>query len=774
MKINSIHIVSFGKIKDLKIDFSENLNILYGDNEAGKTHIADFIKMMFYGTAARGTGANNLRKKYKPWDGAKMGGSINFEKDGTLYRLEREFKASNSADTVTLHNLDLGTAQSFSGSDNLGEQIFGISLGAFTQSVFIDNSVVFEADDKGELNLKLANLSNSTEEDVSFESILKNIASAKESLISKNRKNGPIPEINAELEQLRAGRQNAIRIYTEAEKKAEDIAESEQKLRTASTEKANIFEQLKAFELHSLKKKLTDFKAAVEIYNETEKKLALPNGELADNSFLEDNIEKLQSLRIKEATLKEKIKDNEREAQEIAKLAQSIPSGDGALEALNNRKNTLKEDIAKSEKTISELTAKKTILENENLTAKKKVNPTLIIIGALLMAIGIIVGIFYNFLLPYAATGLIFLVLGFILKPKNEEKKNELSITENLLKTTTEEKAKLNAELSDLENEITARIIKTETDNSLISSKKEEALKSQTELIKLNSEFEDEKAAVLAVISKFKPVFDIASADAALDELKELLDTLSAAQIRAEAAISHTGCKSTADALKKLESIPENLPEIHDTREGLQEKFNASGKRCTELSAEITRLTAELKAMTNGIPNPREYERKIEECEEKLASMLFFVESADIASEALNDAYAEQRRSWGGVLQSRALDIFSWLTGGRYTDLSVSKDFEITVKAREDITSHAAEFLSRGTLHQAYFALRLALSEFLCETSGSLPIILDDVFSQYDAARTALGFEFLKEYSADNQVLFFTCHKELTDKEGNLITLNQQ
>ena len=231
MKINSVHIVSFGKIKNLKIDFSENLNILYGDNEAGKTHIADFIKMMFYGSGSRGTGVNNLRKKYKPWDNAKMGGSIDFTKDGTRYRLEREFKASNSADTITLHNLDLGTHQSLSGADNFGEQIFGISIGAFQQSVFIDNSVVFEADDKGELNLKLSNISNSAEEDISFEKIVKNISSAKETLISKNRKNGPIPEITAEIENLKLGKLKAIQIYADAEKKAEESRKALDKAR---------------------------------------------------------------------------------------------------------------------------------------------------------------------------------------------------------------------------------------------------------------------------------------------------------------------------------------------------------------------------------------------------------------------------------------------------------------------------------------------------------------------------------------------------------------
>lgn len=773
MKINSIHIVSFGKIKDLKIDFTENLNILYGDNEAGKTHIADFIRMMFYGTAARGTGVNNLRKKYKPWDNAKMGGSIDFTKDGTRYRVEREFKASNSADTIVLHNLDLGTQQNLSGSDNFGEQIFGISIGAFQQSVFIDNSVVFSADDKGELNLKLANLSNSAEEDVSFEKLLKNISSAKEALISRNRKNGPIPEIQSESEALKSGRQNAIFIYSEAEKKAEEIANLEMELHSETQKKSQLFEQLKAFEMHSLKAKLTDFKEAVQIYNDTEKKLTLSDNSFADADFLEKAQNRLQNLKIKWATLKEKIADNERETEEIARIAKSIPSEDTVLNTLKDKKLSLQEALENAEKSISEISAKCTILENEKLSTNKKGNTTLIIIGAVLTALGAASGFLYTYLFTVAALGLILLILGFSIKPKNKDNDSEILAVKKALDEATAKKEQLKTEIYNIDNNINSLVIKTGTSNSLLQSKKEEALKNGTELIKLNSEFDAEKSAVLAVIGKFKQVFDIPSADAALDEIKDLLDTLSAAQIRAQAAISHTGCKSTEDALKKLDSIPSNLAEIHDTREELQEKFNNSGKNCTQISSEITRLTAELKAMTKSIPNPREYDKKIAECEEKLSSMLSFVENSDIAIEVLEEAYAEQRRSWGGVLQGRALEIFSGLTGGRYTSLAVSKDFEISVKRQEDITSHAAEYLSKGTLHQAYFALRLALSEFLCETSGSLPIILDDIFSQYDALRTTSGFEFLCEYAKNNQVLFFTCHKELTRTKGaNLITLN--
>lgn len=775
MKINSVHIISFGKIKNLRLDFTDNLNIIYGDNEAGKTHIAEFIKVMFYGSGSRGQGVNNLRKRYKPWDNTKMGGAIEFTHQNTRYRLEREFKASNSADTIVLHNLDLGTCQTVSGSENLGAKLFGISVGAFEQSVFIDNSVVFSSSDDGELNLKLANLSNSTDEDISFDKIIKNISSATETLISKNRKNGPVPELYAEIEQLKAERQRAIAIYKEADEKNLELLGLEERLQRASKEKAEIFEQLKAFELKSLREKLTDFKKAAEIYEGIEQNLKLTNGETANQDFANEIAEKLQDLKIKLASNNEKQNKVEADTEEIAKLSQALPEKDAVLTALNDKKEEYKNKLKATEEALSSAYTKFALLENDKAAQKGRPDFILIIIGAILTVLGIVaIPILKPFVsIPLMALGIIGIILGFILKKKvHSSKTDSCAEIQQIIESLRLEKEDLAAKISETDTDINNLLIRSGADNSLIMSKKEQLLKERTELILTLEDFERERSKVFARLSAFKPVFDMESAEKVLSELQELLKQLNDAAIRAQMSVAHTGCRTTKEALEKLDSIPDNLPIITDTREELNEKFNNSGKVCSDLSKKIAELSSELRSLTNGIPNESEFTRKITECEEKLSSMEEFLSSAKIAADTLNEAYIEQRRSWGGVLESRALKIFAGLTENTYNDMIISKDFEISVKKEDDITSHAAEYLSKGTLHQAYFALRLALTEFLCQDFEPLPIILDDVFSQYDNKRTAAGFKFLNEYSKNNQVLFFTCHKELSRfNSGNIIEL---
>lgn len=85
MTIREINIHSFGKLKNKKISFSDNLNVIYGTNESGKSTISAFIEAMFYSYPPR----DSRRKKYIPWDGNHSSGSMKIntgEEDVTLFR----------------------------------------------------------------------------------------------------------------------------------------------------------------------------------------------------------------------------------------------------------------------------------------------------------------------------------------------------------------------------------------------------------------------------------------------------------------------------------------------------------------------------------------------------------------------------------------------------------------------------------------------------------------------------------------------------------------
>ena len=51
MKIEKIKINSFGKLENKEYNLSENINLIYGKNEAGKSTLLKFIQNTFYGTS---------------------------------------------------------------------------------------------------------------------------------------------------------------------------------------------------------------------------------------------------------------------------------------------------------------------------------------------------------------------------------------------------------------------------------------------------------------------------------------------------------------------------------------------------------------------------------------------------------------------------------------------------------------------------------------------------------------------------------------------------
>ena len=103
------------------------------------------------------------------------------------------------------------------------------------------------------------------------------------------------------------------------------------------------------------------------------------------------------------------------------------------------------------------------------------------------------------------------------------------------------------------------------------------------------------------------------------------------------------------------------------------------------------------------------------------------------------------------------------ITGGKYKAVNVSKSFDIAVEKTDTFGSFEVGYLSSGTVDQAYLSLRLAVSEFMADTNGSLPILLDDSLTQFDDNRQKTALEFLRDYSNKNQIIMFTCHKAISD-----------
>ncbi len=94
MIIKEMHLINFGKFSHKEISLKPGVNIIYGENEAGKTTIHTFIRGMLFGIdKQRGKASGkDLYSKYEPWDNpASYQGHMRIENNGINYRIERVF-----------------------------------------------------------------------------------------------------------------------------------------------------------------------------------------------------------------------------------------------------------------------------------------------------------------------------------------------------------------------------------------------------------------------------------------------------------------------------------------------------------------------------------------------------------------------------------------------------------------------------------------------------------------------------------------------------------
>jgi hypothetical protein len=128
--------------------------------------------------------------------------------------------------------------------------------------------------------------------------------------------------------------------------------------------------------------------------------------------------------------------------------------------------------------------------------------------------------------------------------------------------------------------------------------------------------------------------------------------------------------------------------------------------------------------------------------------------AAGLLENALQAFEAERQPS---VIQS-AQDIFTRLTGGRYTSLATPLGRFEPLVSGATFSGKAPERLSRATAEQLFLALRLSYIDNLASAHPSLPVLMDDVLVNFDDERRWAAAEVIAEFAARRQVVFFTCH----------------
>lgn len=147
-------------------------------------------------------------------------------------------------------------------------------------------------------------------------------------------------------------------------------------------------------------------------------------------------------------------------------------------------------------------------------------------------------------------------------------------------------------------------------------------------------------------------------------------------------------------------------------------------------------------------------------------------EALSLAEEIMEEAYQRRQSETGPEFSKDAADILEKMTNGRYKEMKISRNFDISLKNDAGAMQRAYNY-SGATVDQMYLALRLALVKSLSSKDERLPVILDDPFVQYDSERKQLAYRAVDEFSKENniQIILTACLKEPFYNGASIIEL---
>ena len=147
-------------------------------------------------------------------------------------------------------------------------------------------------------------------------------------------------------------------------------------------------------------------------------------------------------------------------------------------------------------------------------------------------------------------------------------------------------------------------------------------------------------------------------------------------------------------------------------------------------------------------------------------------EALSLAEEIMEEAYQRWQSETGPEFSKDAADILEKMTNGRYKEMKISRNFDISLKNDAGAMQRAYNY-SGATVDQMYLALRLALVKSLSSKDERLPVILDDPFVQYDSERKQLAYRAVDEFSKENniQIILTACLKEPFYNGASIIEL---
>lgn len=220
-------------------------------------------------------------------------------------------------------------------------------------------------------------------------------------------------------------------------------------------------------------------------------------------------------------------------------------------------------------------------------------------------------------------------------------------------------------------------------------------------------------------------------------------------------------------AMSKLEEDFAGFDATVEQTEFWRKEKDRLEKEIPELAESLTVASTELLLLEeHACTPPAELEGEKDFIESEIEHGDLVVTACELAVDMLREIQDEHHDTYVPMLQKDAGEYFGKLTRGAYNAVDLEENWPGGLIAVDDAGRRIeAEKLSRGTVDQLYFSLRLALANALSGKTP-LPVILDDPFVNFDSDRFEEAIAtIISLVQQGRQVIYFTHSPQLARRQ---------
>ncbi len=745
MRIIRLNVAEFGCLKDKSFEFGDGLNIINGDNSSGKSTVALFIKFMFYGLPRRSSKSYD-RERSLSFSGHRAEGSMELERDGRRYRVERRaVAASRVSETVKVICLDTG--EELSGEP--WELFLGVSGDVFESSASVAQMGAASISKSGAEGA-MENMLSSADESVDVSAALDRIDAVRKLYKLNRGEGGLLYESERRLSELGAEYRGAADKYLKGNSMRARLERKQAELEAAKAELEAAEHGFERIRDARILRRFDSLEVSVKKENAVSEEIRALEKSFCRGGYIpvEGHADAIASARTAHGQAVARLEEKKRL---YADATASAADGDG---------------LAAVGESIEKAGGKEKVLSAP--LGYHGAYRTRRALGALLMGVGAA-------LLPLAA--LLFVFVG-VLAAVVSAGVGAVALAVGVAFAVSARKSRIKrdglcAEFGKAFEELDGYLSLCLERLSLRRSRAEAVITAEAQAAAAEDEETRARESLRCVLLK--------TADSVPHDSDGLWRT-------AEAEISRTEefCARRRELDRKIYELQaviraERTALAEYDEAELRQSFGDSvlladaasyseaersvrfcRAKQASLNAEVGTLRESLAAYGAGMGrSPAEIGDEINETKRGLEADTDYFEALMLAKECIEEASLSMSGNVTPELSRRAGELLASVSGGRHRSAQTTKSLDISVE--QDGFNLPCELLSGGTRDAAYICLRVALMTRLFGAELP-PLMLDESLCQFDDKRAEAMLGLLSRLSETGlQTLLFSCHSRETE-----------